>query len=679
MRIAGRTPIEFGCARLRALPGPGYARHVTSSPKVRAGGFTPSGETASVAGGQQTRRIYFFVLLIVYIVSVVLHIAVLWRASQFPHISSDETQYVATAENILRGRGYTIRGHFNESLPPLFPLFVAAAHVSFTEARAAAFVASCVVMALAIFPVFAISQKLGVAPFPSVLAASAASFLPHTFYSATYMAEVLQYPAFMTAVYLALLWIEKQTTMRALMVGNAAGVLMLIKVQGLHFAGALLIAMIWLCASKAWSAGRNGAPFGQALLIVLSFIMVAGSWAVYKQFHGAGAMGMYGRVLQQQGLPHLHLSLVAAYCSDFLLSPGLITASLAIVFLKRERRRVWTVFLGSLFLIECLAVAVIDGGLTGWLRERLFFYSLPLMSVCAIAAARTIGMDRRRFYALLTLPSLLLLGGLLLHPFHVSPVAETPWATLLGSWTPLHPGQFSKWTLFVTGTAAILMLGLLLSLVGVRRRPSALAGAILALNLCALLWTSRALAGWTDRGLAEIRPILELLRTNQVSAGQRLLVAGRDNYFEPPSDQKDDPLLLEWNWRLGLSEAVVWSIETLGRLDIRMIGSEAELASSAIPGDRLLSTASFSGIADAGQNPPFRLYRISAVPVRSSASLITRLTEDRFQALAGGLNWREIGTRQVLNGPFLRLPSGVYRATFNVRGREEADALLDFM
>ena len=110
-------------------------------------------------------------LAAIYAAAVAIHIALLWHASLSPHISSDELQYVGTAENIGSGRGFLLRGRFNSSLPPFYPLFVAGAHSLGTEPRETAFFLNCLATGPKVTFVAGaawaiLSPRLMICPFP---------------------------------------------------------------------------------------------------------------------------------------------------------------------------------------------------------------------------------------------------------------------------------------------------------------------------------------------------------------------------------------------------------------------------------------------------------------------------------------------------------------------------------
>ena len=80
------------------------------------------------------------------------------------------------------------------------------------------------------------------------------------------------------------------------------------------------------------------------------------------------------------------------------------------------------------------AVSTLDGGLTGWLRERLLMYALP---ITAVLSAQGLSYFKQRQTllarcAFLFVPPLLI-GAVTPYPFAVSSVIEVPWANAMGS------------------------------------------------------------------------------------------------------------------------------------------------------------------------------------------------------------------------------------------------------
>src|SRR5690348_5708023 len=74
-------------------------------------------------------------LIVLYIITVLLHGWLLYGVRVAPYIAHDEVQYCMIGENIRAGHGFTMRGTFATTAPPLFPLFVALGHSLLPNAR----------------------------------------------------------------------------------------------------------------------------------------------------------------------------------------------------------------------------------------------------------------------------------------------------------------------------------------------------------------------------------------------------------------------------------------------------------------------------------------------------------------------------------------------------------------
>jgi hypothetical protein len=596
-------------------------------------------------------------LLAVYLVSTALHLYLLRNAFQFPNISSDEVQFAMTGENIRLGHGYMLRGQFNSTVPPVFPLFIALAHSLGTDPRAAMFVLSCFLMCSVIFPVYALGKAIGLDAGAASILGAAASILPHTFYAATYMSEIVEYPAFVVAFYLAIRWLDDRTWMRDVAIGCAMGFLMLTKVQGSQFVGAFLIAgVIIALGPRRWRAGSSDyfvAHFGAVLIITAA---IEGAWTLYKSAHSGTALGQYGRILAEQGLPYWTPKLTVSYVADFLLAPGLITAVLLFYWIRYSGDRPRIVFVLAIFLVELIAVSTLDGGLTGWLRERLFMYALPITAVLS-AQGLTYFKERQTMVAqcaLFAVPAMLI-GAVLVYPFAVSSAIEVPWANALGSLAGLLP--FSRTCLSVA--SAILAAVAVFVLVRSSKNATLLfAGYLVLFYGVGFGSSSVALGGWTAAGLASVSPIMSWLAANQVHSGDRLLIAGRHAFFEDPALKAApvDNMFLDWTWRNDLGEAAEWQIETIGRFDVRMISTAQAIPKEARANDFLLTIAQLDTLGILSVHDFLHLYRLNRVPSQApSPRYVIHIPAARFQKATGGL----------IFVPPLGFAAGTYQVTFD--------------
>jgi hypothetical protein len=234
-------------------------------------------------------------LLAIYVISLTLHVALLWRPSAFPFFASDAVQYAMTGENLRLGKGYTIRGYFNKSLPPVYPAFVALAHSISVEPRVPMLVLSSAIMSLALFPIYKLVRFVGLQRREAIILGAAASVLPHTFYAAIYMAEAIQYPLFLTAFYLAFAWLTNHDPLRAKLLGLTMALMLLTKWQAAQF-----LLPFFAVACAAYSAARREPPRAAALArpdLCHGRYRRRPSllWLGYKAAHSGSALGLYGR------------------------------------------------------------------------------------------------------------------------------------------------------------------------------------------------------------------------------------------------------------------------------------------------------------------------------------------------------------------------------------------------
>jgi len=572
--------------------------------------------------------------------TVALHLILLRDAFRFPHISSDEVQYAMTGESIRMGHGFTLRGQFNSTLPPVFPAFIALAHSAGPDPRLGMFILGCFVMCSAVFPVFAMARTCGLDDATAMVLAASAAMLPHTLYAATYMPETVQYPAYLTAFWLCLCWLENQTLLRDVATGGATGFLLLTKIQGTQFAAAFLLTLIVIGIHRYRSERRDARKFLGHTAIVLAVIgVIYGAWQTYKLAHAGTILGNYGAVVASQGLHYWTPKLALAYVADFLLAPGLITSVPLFFWIRHNGSHARTVFVLALFAVQVLAVSTFDGGLTGWLRERLYLYAFP---ITAVLAARGIVWFRQRQTVLsgatlIGLP-LLLIVGVLTYSFEVSSVIEAPWANALGSLLGLI--SFSRfWLVAVAAAVSVLVTSALLRS-SVRVASMVFGVFVLLFNVACFASSSVALADWTARGLAKLSPIIGWLTANGVHSGDRLLVVGRHAYFEDPSmvrTDSQDNRFLDWTWRLDLDETLEWQIETTGRFDVRMIPSPATVKDVGRPGDYMLTVARFDELTLKSFHYPLCLYRIAAEPTRQlKADYLLHVPAQQFRRLSSG-------------------------------------------
>ncbi len=615
-----------------------------------------------------------------YLAAVLGHIFLLRKAPLFPHVSSDEVQYELTAENIRTGNGYTLRGQFNSSNPPLFPILVAAAHSVPVDPRNSMLVIASLLMCSAIFPLYLLARYVDIQLLPALLLSAAAAMLPHTLYAGTCMAEILQYPLIMAATYLAVRWIDGPRQSIDVALGCVIGCAFLVKVQTAQFLGAFLVAIAAVAALHLRHRPRESFRWlGHGTVVLgIAFAIQSGWWG-FKSLHHASPLGLYGAALSK-GLPHWSLPLTLNYVVDFLLAPGLVIVVPLALWFRENRNLNRTVLVSAILLVQIGWVSTVDGGLTGIVRERLFLYSLPLMSVLAVR-----GLDfLKGKWAKAALPAIpiLLVGLVARSPFYSNPMIEAPWEFSLGSAPPfgLHP--FSMSDLLMNGILAAALISALVICMQARAAVW-MSGFVLLFNTIVFGTSSLAISKLSLAKLGELRPILGLLLAGGGMPGHRLLIAGRPGFFEPRASQSAlrDDRFLDWTWHLGLDEALGWEIETIGRYDVRMISSAATLAAEARAGDLLLSAARFDQLQLLGFHFPVYVYRISAKLAGSPEPRYeTYIPADKFYTITGrrGSSGTIIGTSApqegyLVYGPYIPLSAGPYRAYFDASSQRPID------
>jgi len=624
-------------------------------------------------------------LVVLYLASISLHLYFLRDVFRFPHVSSDEVKYVSTGESIRMGRGYTLRGEFNSTAPPVFPAFIALAHSIGSDPRVTMFGLSSLLMCFVIFPAFALGKLFGLDTATATILAAAASVLPHTFYAATYMAEIVQYPAYLIAFYLAIRWLDNPSWRLDIVLGCSMGLSTLTKLQGNLFVGAFVIAVIIIALhSRRTATGSAVGVVRHSSVVLITPVAIQESWNLYKAAHAGTAFGAYGTVLANEGLQYWTMRLSIAYFADFLLAPGLITAVLLFYWARHNGNYPRTVFVLAVLVVQIVAVSILNGGLTGWLSERLFLYALPITAI--LAAEGLAYFKRRQTFlagcALLGFP-LLLAGALMAYPFSVSSIIEAPWANALGTLAGIVP--FSRvWLVIASLSLSVLIASILLR--ARRSAPLLFAGYILLFYGLGFVCSSIGLAGWTALGLRTVAPILTWLSENRVPSGHRLLIAGNHGSYEDSrKEAPPDERFVNWTRRMGLNDALEWQIETIGRFDVRMIPAPKALTQESHPGDYLLTAAAFDGLSLESLYHPFYLYRIDkAIADPPSPRYRSYIPADRFYTLTGrrGPEGAIVGAGTqmpgyLVYGPYIEFSPGQYRIKFNVAGLASESLLVD--
>jgi hypothetical protein len=627
------------------------------------------------------------ILILIYVAVVLLHVWALDGASRFPHIPSDEVQFAMTGENIRLGKGFTLRGEFNTSSPPLFPLFVAAAYsLGGDQPRESMLIASSLAMCLVVFIAFNLARLLGIRRDSSYVLAGAAAMAPHTFYAGTHMTEILQFPLFLGSFYVGLQWIERPTLRRDILLGILLAAAASVKIQTIHLLLALLTAVI-VVAAHAWRYSRQeAASILKHALAVFGIVSVAVYfWLLFKQAHGGDALGIYRGAIAG-GLRHWSPLLMLAYLADFLLAAGLVTAAPLLWWFRDSKNFRMSVFCGAVLVIQYGAVSIIEGGLGGWMRERQFMYSLPIMAILAVAGLQSTRRPLKALRAALVFAIPLALTPLLaLYSFPISPVIETPWANALGAFNGVTIGAFSRAQLLVVTAVLICLVSGLLSRL---RSAAPLCLSVFVLIFYSFGFGSAALgmARWSENWSRLYSPVLDWLHKNGVAAGDRLLISARPSYFQFQARRwSPDEFYLEWNRTARLNDPFFWRLELLGRFDVRTLPDPRFLPDISLAGDAVLTAAHFDGLEALDARFPLNLYRVPrnlAGPPQVSYEMDIPARVFRTQAGEKTPSQLIVGDGSgdkgfLVYGPYLPAPRGTYELTFEVTGDAEMPITVD--
>lgn len=560
------------------------------------------------------------ILLALYFTIVLTHILAFRHSYEFPYFVTDAVQYVTTAQNIADGRGYTIRGQFNSTNPPLYPAFLSVAISQSDDPMWPAFLWQCIVIGLVVFPAYSIARETGLDFAVSALLAAAAGMLPHTFYSAIYMTEVLQYPLFLWACALAYRWLHRPTLSGSVWLGSLLSLLLLNKVNS----AVLIIPLLVACGVKVVGMVRRGAlsPTAGVRVLLAPGAMLCASqaaWLMFKSAHGGNPLGLYGPAARSSVLSNFSLPLFLAYASDFFLASGLLCVAPLCYFLARRWRtdRPVVLFFGLLFVIQMIWIGVYEGGMTGSLRERLMSFSFPVVGILAargFADLREVAPPRWCYW-FAALPLLLLLGLYAGDP-GIPSSFETPWTFAFGAGFMLPLAPHVK-TIFAASSVFAIAVGAIALLKTTPQRAVWMFAAFIMLcNAYTFASTAWVLAHGSEGYMNDRRQLVGWLSTHGARAGARVMVISQPAPWELRTfADANQGLLLGCSSGKSPDMIVLWQVETILRWDVRTVCNVKELERSSRVGDLILAEEDLSAmpgikhIADMAGTPR-RLFQI---------------------------------------------------------------------
>ncbi len=526
-------------------------------------------------------------------------------------------------ENLRLGQGFTIRGYFHAALPPIYPVFVAAAHTLGGPARFNMLCWNSAAICLIVFPVFFLARHFRLSVANSYLLAAAGAFLPHTFYASMYMAESLQYPLALNGFYLSAKWLENQSWRRDVALGLALAAALLNKLSEMSLLTGFTLTVVIVALMQRDKRAR----FSLHAVVVFGIIATLElAWLAWKNTHGGSALGHYGSNFDEAMRMSAPYTLLLAYIGDFLLAPGLIVAVPLLYWFGDNWRNRRALALLLLFSLSCQIGfhSFFEARLTGILRERLFLYSFILIAIAAVAGVDVFKRRQQtsliaRYIALPYVP-LLLLALVNLTTFgNPPPGVDAPWVALMGS---LNRHAFITQQFLLVTTAAILLGSTLLLLVPARPAASLFAVGILGFYVAGFTSSAAKMALWSKLGTDSLQPLLNWLDSSGAKPGSRLVMAATPWVFEGhKAFEVRDKFLESWIASYGPYMLLSVQLESLGRYDVRSIIRLEEIPELMRPGDHLFATTRFSQLPLSGQIYPYFLYAEPAVPPESARPL----------------------------------------------------------
>ncbi|MCL4849870.1 MAG: hypothetical protein KJZ78_00625, partial [Bryobacteraceae bacterium] len=391
---------------------------------------------------------------------------------------------------------------------------------------------------MTVFPVFLFGSWLGLNNTIALLIASATGFLPHFFYAALYMTETLQFPLYLGTICCAYCWLTKPTRRNSIILGLLTSALVLNKVAS----WVLLVPLIVIALARLlvfWRQ-RDTAFHAVCVRTVIALappLFAQLAWIVIKLIQNGTAFGVYGVVIEQQGLTELSLGLFAAYVTDFWLAAGIVSALPTVYWLVKVRKRVpyFCAFMGSLLILQIGWLSIVEAGLTGILRERLFSFSFPVIAVIGASGFQLLRRYKTRGWliAFCILPAALSLSALM--PAFSGMAFETPWAYTLGSLKLHGIGDFSRQQLFVTTAFIAVLIPLLMVRLRTAWTEYAFAIFLIGFNLCTFMTTAILLERSTRIGVSALAPVVAWLRSSGVGNYASLVVTAPPAPFEKRS------------------------------------------------------------------------------------------------------------------------------------------------
>jgi len=326
-----------------------------------------------------------------------------------PWVFYDELGYQKLAQSLGETGQLALFNKHGLSYSPLYPLILAplyALHLSGPDAYSWARVVNCLLMAIAVFPIYKIARFV-LSPGRSIAAAALASLAPLMLFSSFEMSENLAYPLFLCAIWAMLAAISVPGPRRDAVLLVACLLTALARIQFVVLFPAALCSIL-----VAAIAGEHRPGWRRILRALRQHWLVTGAnlmltVVAITAISGSGAASIMGRYANQSTLtlppPWRIAELVVQHLAGVDLAVGVIpfVGALVAAYVWRGRRgraetNAFAAVAASVTALLIYVTAYVayresyapGAGDAPRIHERYLFYVVPLFVIALVAVAR---------------------------------------------------------------------------------------------------------------------------------------------------------------------------------------------------------------------------------------------------------------------------------------------------
>jgi dolichyl-phosphate-mannose-protein mannosyltransferase len=368
----------------------------------------------------------------------------LGRRMAAPWIMVDELIYSELAKSFAASGEFLVRDHATAAYGLVYPVLISPAWALFAavpDAYAAAKAVNALIMSLAAVPAYFLARRV-LGEWLSLAAAALTVAVPSMVYTGTLMTENAFYPIFLCGALATVLWLERPTAVRTLVVLGVCALAFLTRAQALALLPAVLTAPLLVAGRRAWREYRLLYAVAGAVAVVVIIVQAA---------RGASPLGVLG-AYETAGREHYEVGKVARYFLyhvaelDLSLAVLPLAAFLVLAFSLRRLERRARIFVAAGLSISfwlVLEVAAFASANIELLRveERNMFYVSPFFLIALLVwidrgVARPALPAAAAALVAAALPGVLPYSTLI----NLNSVSDTP--TILAIWA-LQPSPFT--------------------------------------------------------------------------------------------------------------------------------------------------------------------------------------------------------------------------------------------